>query len=126
MVASDCFGQGVLPYPSKKSVAGLALAMVERTAPGAHQTSPDDRQPSYLPELDAVQSYILLDAAGAVNAVEPAPWLGRELERYENEIAEVTLEILNETPIGRGFIATMQRDLLARSRAERRADRAAG
>lgn len=125
MVASDCFDQVVLPYPSKKSVAGLALAMVERTASGAHQTSSDDRQPSYLPELDAVQSYILLDAvAGAVNAVEPAPWLVRELERYENEIAEVTLEILNETPIGRGFIATMQNALLARS--GHRGGRAAG
>lgn len=116
MSDSDCLDQCVLPYPSKNSVSGLALAMVERTAPGAHQTNPDDRRPNYLTELDAVQSYILLDAvAGAINAVEPAPWLVRELERYENEIAEATLEILEETPIGRGFIATMQNALLARA-----------
>ena len=125
MVASDYLNQCVLPYPSKKSVSDLALAIVERTSPGNHQPNPDDRQPNYLTELDDVQSYILLDAvAGAINAVEPAPWLVRELERYETEIAEGTIEILNETPIGRGFIAAMQNALLPRSRAERRADRA--
>ena len=111
--------QPILPYPSRESVTGLVVAIIERKFGFVLPKGLEEYESYYLVTDDATQFSKFRDAIdGAVDVAWPAPWLVRELKEFEQEIAESALEILQATPEGQAILDAMLAIAVYRQRQE--------
>lgn len=94
--------QPILPYPSRRSLAELLIAKIERSSGIALPENWPENEPYYL-ERDAALNHQLLRAAieDAIRGAEPGGWLSEELAYFERMMAEDAIELLESSPAGR-------------------------
>ena len=111
--------EAILDYPSRESVTGLVVAIIERKFGFVPPKGLEEYESYYLVPDDATHFSKFRDAVdGAVDVAWPAPWLVRELKEFEQEIAESALEILQDTPEGQAILDAMLAIAIYRHRQE--------
>lgn len=99
----------ILSYPSRASVVEALTGAIERSSDAE---LPDDREPYecyYEWDWDSNRFKALQDAVdAAISQAEPAPWLSRAIEEFQQMIVEDAIENLNETAKGRSLLDEMR------------------
>ena len=109
----------IFDYPSRESVMGLVVALVEKSSGIAMPEGWPENESCYLLDDDATRFQEFRDAISeAINSAEPADWLLRELKDFERTIAEAVIEDLQATPVGQSTLDAIRAAAVARFRAE--------
>lgn len=94
--------QPILPYPSRRSLAELVIAQLERSSGIALPEDWPENEPYYLERETALNHHLLRDAIEvAVRGAEPGGWLSDELAYFERMMAADAIEQLESSPAGR-------------------------
>ena len=105
MVNSNSQHEPILPYPSRMSLTQLVVAMVERDSGVARPKDWPENESFYLSEDDATQFPGFRSAIDdAITGAEPADWLLRELQSFEQMIAEDAIANLQDAPEGQAAL----------------------
>ena len=110
----------IFSYPSRQSVIHSVLATIERSSIIDYPEDWDDNAPLYLKVDDAVWSRVFHEAVNnSINEAEPAPWLLRALNEFEQMVVEYIIEDLEDTSDGLIFVNGMRATAKRRSWEER-------
>lgn len=107
--------EAILDYPSRESVTGLVIALVERSSSVIMPERWPENESIYLQDDDATRFLEFRHAInGAIIAAEPADWLLRELKDFERMIAELAIADLQSTEEGRATLDAIRATAVAR------------
>lgn len=99
----------ILSYPSRASVVEALTGAIERSSDAELPNDRELYECYYEWDWDSNRFKVLHDAVNAaISQAEPAPWLSRYLEEFQQMIVEYAIENLNETAKGRSLIDEMR------------------